>query len=401
MNNSHGSADGLDIGSISGGTPDFAAVRNDFPRARTAAYFDNASSHPLSVHSAAALHRYVDWLTYEVGDPWFPAWAHSRDVAQKLFARLINASPGEISFARSTVEAESNIINGLQDHLAGGNVVTIDLHFSPCLYNYKVRERDGLDLRIVKHRDWKIDLADVERAVDENTRLIAVTLVSNVNGYLSDVKALADIAHSRGAYLYADVIQGAGAVPIDVRAMGIDIAACSTFKWLMGVKGYGFLYIREDLQGTVVKPSQPCGGVSFNYAPWVDEPDPDAEDIAPSAVSGPSQYEVSYPSYEGAICAQESLRYILRLGVDNIRDHARELTSRLHRELPAKGCTAITPVDNESPIVAFTVPDPDEVMKRTLAAGVLVAMRFGNKMRIAPSVYNNHEDVDRLLAAMP
>lgn len=53
-----------------GGTPDFDLIRNDFPRARTAAYFDNASSHPLSVHSAAALHRYIDWITNEMGEPW-------------------------------------------------------------------------------------------------------------------------------------------------------------------------------------------------------------------------------------------------------------------------------------------------------------------------------------------
>ena len=58
----------------------------------------------------------------------------------------------------------------------------------------------------------------------------------NVNGYLSDIKALADLAHDHGAYLYVDAIQGVGAVPVDVRAMGIDFAACSTFKWLMGVK---------------------------------------------------------------------------------------------------------------------------------------------------------------------
>jgi len=393
--------DDLDLGSSSDTAPDFAAIRNDFPRARTATYFDNASSHPLSVHSAAALHRYVDWLTHEVGDPWFPPWAHTRDHAQTLFARLIKAEPSEVAFARSTVEAESNLLNGMRDHLAGGNVVTFDLHFNPCIYNYKVREHDGLEVRVVKHRGWQIDLADMERVIDDDTRLVSITLVSNVNGYLADVKAIADLAHARGAYLYVDLIQGAGAVPIDVKAMGIDMAACSTFKWLMAVKGYGFMYVREELQGTVVKPSQPCGGVSFNYPPWTADPNPDADEITVSPVSGPSMYQVSYPSYEGAICAQESLRYIMRLGVNNIRDHARELTDRLHRELPAKGCKAITPADNESPIVAFQVPDPEETMRRTKAAGVIVAMRFGDKMRVSPSVYNNHDDVDRLMAAMP
>jgi selenocysteine lyase/cysteine desulfurase len=393
--------------------PDFHAVRADFPRATTAAYLDNASCHPLSVHVAAALHRYVDWATHEVGDPWWPAWAETRDESKRLFAELINAKPAEIAFARSAVEAESNLLNGMGDHLAGGNIATNDLHYNAALYSYKMRQRDGLDVRIVRNRDWQIDLQDMARVVDDRTRLIATTLVSNVNGYLSDIKALSDLAHAHGAYIYVDIIQGAGAVPIDVRSMGIDFAACSTFKWLMGVKGFGFLYVREDLQGTVAKPTQHSGGVAFNYPPWSDEPAPDAVSemgvahgeaappIAYAPVSGPTAYEVSYPSYEGAISAQESLRYIRRLGIDHIRTHARELTDRLQEELPAMGYPSITPAGNESPIVSFAVEDPAATMDRLRRADVHVAMRFTNKMRISPSVFNNHEDLDRLLAALP
>ncbi|MFA6107981.1 MAG: aminotransferase class V-fold PLP-dependent enzyme [Candidatus Latescibacterota bacterium] len=380
--------------------PDFAAVRADFPRARTAAYLDNASSHPLSVHSAAALHRYVSWLTDEVGEPWWPAWAASRDEAKLLFAGLINARPEEIAFARSTVESESNLLNGMRDHLTGGNVVTNDLHYNAALYNYQMRRQDGVEVRVVKHRDWRIDPADLERAIDRDTRLISISLVSNVNGYLGDVRAFSELAHAHGAYLYADIIQAAGAVPIDVRAMGIDLAACSTFKWLMGVKGFGFLYVRADLQGTLVKPTQHSGGVRLNYPPWTDAPDPAVPEISCTPVSGPGCYEVSYPSYEGAVCAQESLRYIHRLGVDRIRTHVRTLTDRLQEELPAIGYRSITPRGNESPILAFVAPDPAATLARARAAGVHVAMRFGDKMRLSPSVYNNHEDLDRLLAAL-
>ncbi len=379
----------------------FERVREDFPRARTMAYFDNASSHPISVHSAAALHRYVDWVAHEVGEPWWPAWAPPRDQAKALFAQLINADPGEIAFARSTVESESNILNGLRDHLAGGNVVTSDLSFNPCIYNYKFREQQGLDVRIVKNRNWQIDMAAMEDAVDGNTRLISVALVSNVNGYVADVAALSKLAHDNGAYLYVDIMQAAGGVPIDVKAMGIDFAACSTFKWLMGVKGFGFLYVRSDLQLDVLKPSQPTGGVALNYPPWVEDPDSAGKEISFSPPTGVGAYEVSYPSYEGVVCAQESLQYILSLGVDSIRNHARDLTDRLQEELPQRGYKSITPQGNESPILSFVAPHPEAVLTSCRSANVHVAMRFGNKMRLSPSVYNNHEDIDRLLEALP
>ena len=87
--------------------------------------------------------------------------------------------------------------------------------------------------------------------------------------------------------------------------------------------------------------------------------------------------------------------------MENIRAHARTLTDRLQEELPTKGYAAITPKGNESLILAFTTPDPDATIASTKAAGVHVAMRFGNKMRISPSVYNNHTDLDRLIAALP
>ena len=73
------------------------------------------------------------------------------------------------------------------------------------------------------------------------------------NGFQHDLKAVCDLAHAHGAYVYADIIQGVGASPLDVRATGLDFAASATYKWLMGDFGLGFLFVREDLLGTVVR----------------------------------------------------------------------------------------------------------------------------------------------------
>ena len=89
------------------------------------------------------------------------------------------------------------------------------------------------------------------------------------------------------------------------------------------------------------------------------------------------------------------------MGIDRIRSHARELTGRLQEELPDCGYQSITPKDNESPIVAFIAPDPDAAMASCRNNDVHIAMRFGDKMRLSPSVYNNHDDIDRLMEALP
>ena len=387
---------------------DASAWRSDFPIARERVYLNSASEHPVSIHSARAMKSFVDYLTTDLTRAeWVrtseEAKAHSgarlREI-KPLFAKLINAKPSEIIFVRSTQVGENLVVNGMNIQASGGNVVTNDLHYANCIYNYKMRQKAGLDVRIVKHRDWQIDMRDLERVVDRNTKLVATTLVSNVNGLLQDVKAMSRLAHAHGAYLFADIIQGAGAVPIDVKAMGIDFASCSTYKWLMGLRGFGYLYIREDLQHRVVRPTEFGGSVRFNYAPWTASPQPGLPEIGFSPRNGASEYEVGNVSNVGSVCQYESLQYIQRLGIETIQAHARRLTSRLQQELPAIGYPCITPNGNGSPLVTFLVKDPQATAERLRRANIELTLRFGKQMRVAVSVFNDQSDVDRLLQAL-
>ena len=159
---------------------------------------------------------------------------------KRRFAQLIGAKPDEIAFVQNTSDGENIVVMGMDLPRRGGNVVLDELHFESSLYMYKSLEAKGVELRVVKHRDWAIDIRDMERAVDRNTRLVSMALVSNVNGYLHDARAISDLAHAHGAYVFADMVQAAGAVPIDVRRMGIDFGSTATYKWLMGERGFGF-----------------------------------------------------------------------------------------------------------------------------------------------------------------
>ena len=256
-------------------------------------------------------------------------------------------------------------------------------------------------MRIVKNRDWQIDMDAMRQAVDGNTRLISVALVSNVNGYLADVTALSKLAPDHGAYIYVDIMQAAGCVPIDVKAMGIDFAACSTFKWLMGVKGFGFLYVRSDLQGTVPR-AVPAHRRSFIQLPALER------EFRPGWRRDLVFTVVRNRRVPGQLPLLR--RGHLRAGEREIhpepggREHPQpcEGTDRA----PAGGAAAARvridhPLGNESPIVAFVAPDPDGAMASCRNNDVHIAMRLGNKMRLSPSVYNSHRDIDRLFEALP
>src|SRR6185436_18596195 len=166
---------------------------------------------------------------------------------------LINAKPSEVSFIPNTSTGENLVVECLGIGRNAGNVVTDALHFEGALIHLYELQKRGLDLRVVMPRENRIELRDLERVIDRNTKLVEVSLVSMYNGFQHDLKAVCDLAHAHGAYVYADIIQAAGAVPIDVRKSGVDFAATATYKWLMGDFGLGFFYVREDLLDRVVR----------------------------------------------------------------------------------------------------------------------------------------------------
>lgn len=356
---------------------DIGKARADFPWASNEAYLNTATEHPLSLQTAAVMQEYMHALVHgpDSARDKFENGKLMADV-KRMFAQLINAKPHEIGFTPSTQTGENIVLEGLDVMSGGGNVVTNDLHYGGSLLNYRERKKAGLDVRIVAHKDFVMDFRDLERAVDKKTKLIAIAIVSNINGYLHEARRIADLAHANGAYLYVDAIQAAGAVPIDVRAMGIDFLACSAYKWLMGGR-FGYLYVREDLQESVLK-AKLFGGRS--------------------TPKGASRYEISTASHLGCVCQSQALAYILAHGVERIRAHVRPLTERLRKEMPALGYPCITPAGNESPIISFAVKDQAATRAKLEKARVIVT--HGAHMRISPSIFNNMADVERLLAAL-
>lgn len=393
-----------------GGTVDWAGVRKDFPWIGNRLWLTAADYHPMSVRSLAAMQQHLRYRVEGEGEGSSPFGRQEAETKQR-FAQLINAKASEIAFVQSTTDAENFAVAGLLSGAAKGNVVIDDLHYQASKFLYHMLEKEGrIQLRVVRHTEkngvWSVSPEDMERAMDRNTRLVSVALVSNINGFLHDIRRTAAAAHKLGAYVYADIIQGAGAVPIDVQAMGIDMAGCGTYKWLMADFGFGFLYVREDLQERVHRSRY---GVRQYTSPNNTQADSQFV-LRPGA----ARYEVGSFSYSGGTCVHASLGYIHELGIANIRTHAKEMTERLRKEMPRLGCPCLTPEGNETAIISFGLPEYDKTAAKLKKAfkGTAVALRrweFTEEsgkvrvvpgMRISPSVYNNQGDVDRLLNAL-
>jgi selenocysteine lyase/cysteine desulfurase len=376
-------------------------IRDEFPIAKSKVYLNNASVHPMSVAARRVVDAYVDRRVY--GPRAGEHYSTTPDKVRASFARLVNADAAEISFVTSTEVGENFVVNGLGiPGMTSGNVVTDALHFEGSLYMYRSLKTHGVDVRIAMPRaDGRVHMEDLAALVDRDTKLVAVSLVSFINGFQHDLKAVADLAHAHGAHVYADIIQAAGAVPIDLHATGVDFAAAATYKWLMGDFGLGFFYVRADLLDSVIKRTMYGFEqfTEFNYHIFPRQA-PAGEPFTWTPTSGaPALFHIGTAAYAAMAALSYSLEWIQTLGLSTIQAHHQALTRRLQEELPRLGYAPMTPRDNPSSIVAYVVEDDGATTRRLERANVEVKVDQ-HMMRVAPAIYNNDQDIDALLNAL-
>jgi selenocysteine lyase/cysteine desulfurase len=366
----------------------------DFAIPEGETYINCAYVHPMPIVGREALRRYAESRSGPVLDTHY-----DRDVKAQ-FAALINARPSEISYVPNTSTGENLVVNGLGIVGTDSNVVTDALHFEGALLHLgELKRRTGLDVRIVMPRDFRIDLKDLERVIDRKTKLVEISLVAMANGFQHDLKAVCDLAHAHGAYVYADIVQAAGNTPIDVRASGVDFAACSTFKWLMGDFGLGFLYVKEELLDRVLRRTQygyyQAAEMQAHFLPG------DAPASAPYSwtLNHDATFETGTSGSGAQHILMETLPYLRKIGIEKIQAHRQPLLTKLREEMPRLGFGPLTPPESTSAIISFTMKDRASVIDRLKKANVNVRVAE-DFLRVSPSVFNDMGDVDRLLEAL-
>jgi len=381
-----------------------STVRSQFPRLDREVFLNAAGGTPLGAFADTGLRKYLDFIRLGPGDGRDAYRDEVWGGVRRRFADLIGAAEREIGLVECTKAGEQLVIENLEPLWKGGNVVTNDLHFSGSLHNYEGLRRAGLDVRVVPaDESFTVTLDRMAGAIDSRTALVSVSLVSNVNGDIAPVAGLARLAHDRGAVLFADIIQAAGAIPIDVGAMGIDAAAASAYKWLFGIHGAGFLYVRHDLQGTALRDRLFPGHVRRNFPPWVDRPDPDADRWTYSPPSSAVRYQPGHVSYLGYAAAYEGLRFIERVGgVEAIQRHSSGLTARLLSQLDRRRYQVLTPEPGRAPILALRPRSVEGLQDRLRRAAIVASVGgdLARLIRVSPAIYNTDRDIDRLAEAL-
>jgi selenocysteine lyase/cysteine desulfurase len=298
---------------------------------------------------------------------------------------------------------ENLAIQALDIPRVGGRIVTDALHFFGSFYTYGELGRAGMDVVTLPITPaGTIDMGAMEAAINANTKLVAISVVSTTNGFQHDLKRIADMAHAHGAYVYADIVHGAGTVPLDLRASGVDFAASSSYKWLMGDFGLGFLYVRREIQDRVRRPwwgYHQVNSFKTHVFPH-DSPGATVADYT-SSTDASGRFAMGTFSWPGIVQLNYSLNWLNRLGVANIQSWRQPLVNAVQTELRRRGYQPMTPLDSKTPLVAFALKDARAKLAEPLKAAKVHITTAQNRFRVSVSVFNDMNDIDRLLEALP
>jgi selenocysteine lyase/cysteine desulfurase len=358
-------------------------------------YINAAFTHPIGRRTREATEHYIQSRMLEADRNW--PRQNPRDEAVSQFAQLINAQATEVAVVPSTLEGE-NLIAAALGVGPGAGVVTDQFHYDASLVMYGELHKRGMPLTVIAARGNRIDYPELEAAITDETRLVAVSLVSSATGYTHDLKTVCDIAHRKGAWVYADIIQAVGAIPVDVKATGVDFCCAGTYKWLMGDFGTAFLYVRPERLPSLKRVQLGWRGIKAQTSHFLPFDPPGALTVDwELGTDTASIFEVSTPNWSALATIVGSINYINDIGVVAIRRHCDPMLRRLQEELPRQGFTQLTPPEFQGPYVVFASQGIGERVRKLLKEANIHITVYKNVLRISPSVYNEMGDIDRLL----
>jgi cysteine desulfurase / selenocysteine lyase len=375
-------------------------------------YLDNAAtSWPKPDVVYAAVDRYLRENGAPAGRSAYREAAEVESViasARASIARLIGADhTKQIVLTFNATGALNLAIHGLLR--PGDHAIATDADHNSVLRPLRyLQEHGGVEVtRVTCDLSGRVDPDDVRRAIQPNTRLVAMLHASNVTGVIEPVAEVAAIAHERGARFLLDAAQSLGHWPVSVKDLSFDLLAAPGHKGLLGPLGTGFLYIRDGIEREIESVAQGGTGTQSN------------EDRQPESV--PDKFEPGNHNVPGLVGLAAALGWLESRGIESICRHEKELGDQLRERLrripgvelhgPAAGEPAVAVVsisiEGYDPQEAAAVLD--SAFRIQVRAGLHCAGRLhaalgtlqrGGTVRFSAGAFSTPSDIEAAAAAV-
>jgi selenocysteine lyase/cysteine desulfurase len=368
---------------------DATDFRSRFAGLKDMTYLASCSQGALSDELSAALADFQQSML-DLGNPW-DCWAAKVEQARVAFAGYVGATPDEIAIVSCASEGAYQVASGY-GYAARNAVVTTELEFPSIAHVWLAQRPRGATIRFAATQDGFADVDGYATVIDDATALVSAPLVTYRHGQRLPVAEIADLAHRNGARMFVDAYQAAGVEPIDVRELRCDYLVAGTLKYLLGVPGLAFLYVRDGVRHDVEPQLTGWFGRRDPFAF-----DPRELDFADTA----RRFEIGSPSVSAVYGAIAGLTLLTSLDRQAVREHVADLTAELHERLTAAGERVVSPPDarRRGPQVAIHEDDP-VAMAGYLAERRIITSPRTNVLRIAMHYYSNRHDLDAVTAAI-
>jgi kynureninase len=373
-------------------TDPLLSLRAEFPILERSTYLVSNSLGAMPRGVADRLAEYVDqWAEYGV-KAWARGWWEMPISVGNEIAPLIGARANEIAMLPNVTIAQTSVLSALDYPPERDTIVMTDLDFPSVRYVYDgLATRLGARIVVVPSDDGiGIDTERLCAAIDERTRLVAISHVLFRSAYIVDVAQVCRRAREVGALVSLDAFHSVGVIPVDVQALGVDFLSGGVLKWLCGGPGGAFLYVSPDSSSRL----------SPSFTGWQAHERPFAFEGEMHYAGDAWRWLNGTPPIPALFAAIEGPRIVQRAGIERIREKSVRQTSRLIELADARGYKVTAPRDAEcrGGTVAFDVPHSYGVSQALLAENVIVDYRPNAGIRIAPHFYTSDDELERAVA---
>ena len=339
------------------------------------------------------IHRGVYKLSYDA--------TYAYDKARENVAKFINADFKEVVFTKNVSEALNDISIMLAPSLNEGDEILssfLEHHSSVLPWMIRAKEKNLKLTYIPLLEDGRVDIDNLEKYISKNTKVIALSYVSNVLGYIVDIKKVVEIAHKHNIIVIVDAAQAVCHHKIDVKELDCDFLCFSGHK-MFGPTGVGVLYGKANI---LKKLSPVYYGGDMNEEVYVDKVD--IKDI-------PYRFEVGTPNIAEVIGLSKAIDFINEIGFDKIEAHENAIKAYLEEKIKEVDGIEVYNKHFDSAILAFNVKgihphdasgflDEDNICIRAghhCAQLLTKWLGVNGTLRASFSIYNDFDDVDKLI----
>jgi len=392
---------------------DLNYIREDFPILDNITYLDSASTSLTPKPVVEAIEEYFLEYNSNAGRGSYKnaikTTSKMEETREKL-SNFINCKKNEIIFTKNTTEGINLISNGF-NFKKGDNIIISDIEHHSNFIPWLNLQKKGINIKIAKaNEEGIIEKDTINNLLDENTRLIAISHVSNAIGSIQDIESIEKLIHKNqykdgtNTYLLVDGAQSVGHINVDINKLNPDFMAFPGHKGLLGPVGTGFIYIKESNQN-LIYPQNLGGGTIVN----TDFKDFKLED-------SPQRFEGGTQNLAGIIGLGRAIDYIESIGIDNIEKYDKDLTRILYESLNEIDNIITYGSKNNNSIVSFNLnnANPHDICK-ILDESKNICLRSGHHcaipaikhinakegtIRSSIHLYNNIEDIEKLVSAL-